>query len=93
MYAGARPLTGQKGQCLAFNRKGGCSNKAGKCPNGKHVCTVCGATDHGASWHTPDASVRVANKRVREELGETEMTPLEKAANLGANRSDGGRKR
>ena len=89
VHAGDRPNTGKKGQCLLFNRKSGCKNNKNKCPYGKHVCTVCGATDHGASWHTPETpTVSSAKKRVRVELDTQELTPQEKAANLRAGRSD-----
>ena len=53
---------------------------------------MCGSTEHGASYHTPDSpATAVAKKRVRMELGGSEtdeMTPKEKAANLRAGRSD-----
>ena len=88
---GDRPLTGKNGQCLAFNRKGGCKNR-GKCPNGKHICTVCGSKDHGASYHTPSPTntETVVKKRVIDELTDNfgEMSAAEKAKILRKDRSD-----
>ena len=85
--ADTRPNTGSKGQCLPFNRKGGCPNKAGNCPHGEHKCTVCGSREHGHSFHTPTPTKTPngnRNKRVRfnEEKSSDEMSPAEKAANL-----------
>ena len=81
-----RPNTGAKGQCLPFNRKGGCSNKAGACPYGKHECTVCGSREHGHSFHTPTPNKTPSGSRKRARFSDSppkqEMAPADKAAAL-----------
>ena len=51
---GKRQTIKEKGICSNFNKKAGCRFAKGgeSCRNGKHICSQCGAKDHGHYWHT-----------------------------------------
>ena len=61
------------GFCRAFNKKNGCAN--GKnCRNGKHACSVCGSTQHGASVHSTGGGGGTPQKRGRGESSDDKIS-------------------